>query len=79
MSVSAPQASDDGLPPHFDGNRPPRGGNCKFFPSYPYCDKKKYPANKCWTQFGKPPTTQVVVTPSATLSPALHDTPTDVS
>ena len=69
MVVSAPWPHDDGLSPCSNGNRPPRGHDCNSFLSCPYCDKQNLFANKCWQQFGKPPTSQAVVTPSATLSP----------
>ena len=63
MVVFAPRACDDGgLPPRFDGNRPPRGRGHNLFPPCPHCGKKNHPANKCWKQFGKPPTAQVVLT-----------------
>ena len=76
MAVLAHQAHDDSLPPCSDGSRPPCGNDHNHFPPCPYCGKKKYSTNKYWKQFGKPPTTQVVVTPSATLSSTLPNTPT---
>ena len=46
MAVSAPRARDDGgLPPRFDGNRPPRGRGCNLFPPCPHCGKQNHPAN----------------------------------
>ena len=70
MAVLSPHAHDDGLSPRSDVGRPPRGHDQKSYPPCPYCGKKNHPTNKCWKQFGKLPTAQVVVTPSATLSPA---------
>ena len=76
MTVSAPRAHDDGgLPPHFDGNRPPRGHSRNLFPPCPHCDKQNHPANKCWKQFSKPPTAQAVLTPLAPFSPAPPNIP----
>ena len=64
MAISAPRARDDGgLPPHFDGSSPPHGRGRNVFPPCPHCSKKKHPANKCYKQFGKPPTAQMVLTP----------------
>ena len=66
MAVSTPRARDDGgLPPRFDGNRPPRGCGRNLFPPCPHWGKQNHPANKCWKQFGKPPTAQAVMTPLA--------------
>ena len=76
MAVSAPRARDDGLPPRFDGGRPPHEHGCNSYPPFPYCDKQNHPTNKCWKQFCKPPTATTIVTPSATLSLALLVTPT---
>ena len=66
MVVSAPRVRDDGgLPPSFDGNRTPHGcGRNRFLPC-PHYDKQNHPTNKCWKQFGKPPTAQAVLTPPA--------------
>ena len=76
MMDSSPRARYDGLPPHSDGGRPHCGfGHNSYLPC-PYCIKKNHLAHKCWKQFGKRPTTQAVVTPLATLSPALIVTPT---
>ena len=64
MVVSAPRAHDDGgLPPRFDGNRPPRGRGRNLFPPCPHYGKQNHPANKCWKQVGNPPTAQAVLTP----------------
>ena len=66
MTVSTPRACDDGgLSLRFDGNRPHRGHGRNLFPPCPHCGKKNHPANKCWKQFGKPPTAQAVMTPPA--------------
>ena len=85
MAISAPRARDDGgLPPSFDGNRPPRGHGYNLFPPCPHCGKQNHPANKCWKQFGKPPIAQAVLTLPAppnisapqyhvTLTPAEND------
>ena len=85
MIVSAPRARDDGgLPPRFHGNRPHFGRGRNLFPPCPHCGKQNHPANKCWKQFGKPPTAQAVLTPPtppniptpqyhATLTPAEYD------
>ena len=69
MVVSAPRARDDGgIPPCFDGNRPPRGRGRNLFLPCPHCGKQNHPANKCWKQFDKPPTAQAVLTPPAPLN-----------
>ena len=74
MVVSAPRARDDGgLPPGFDGSHPLRGRN--IFPPCPHYGKQNYPANKCWKQFGKPPTAQAILTPLAPFSPASPNIP----
>ena len=66
MAISAPRARDDGgIPPRFDGNRPPRGRGRNLFPPCPHCGKQNHPANKCWKKFGKPPTALAVLTPLA--------------
>ena len=66
MAISAPRARDNGgLPPRFDGNRPPRGRGHNLFPPCSHCGKQNHPANKCWKQFGKPLTAQAVLTPLA--------------
>ena len=76
MAIFAPRARDDGgLPPCFDGNRPPRGHGRKLFPSCPHYGKKNHPANKCWKKFGKPLTAQAVLTPPAPFSPAPPNIP----
>ena len=76
MAVSAPRARDDGgLPPRFDGNRPPRGCGSNLFPPCPHCGKQNHPANKCWKQFSKPPTAQAVLTPLAPNIPSPPNIP----
>ena len=85
MAIFAPWAHDDGgLPPRFDGNRPPHGCGHNLFPPCPHCGKQNHPANNCWKQFGKPPIAQAIMTPPAlpnirgpqyhvTLTPAEYD------
>ena len=76
MAVSAPRACDDGgLPPCVDGNHPPCGRGRNLFPPCPHCGKQNHPANKCWKQFGKPPTAQAVLTPPVPFSPAPPNIP----
>ena len=76
MAISTPRARDNGgLPSRFDGNRPPRGHGHNFFPPCHHCSKQNHPANKCWKYFGKPPTTQVVLTPPTPFSPAPSNIP----
>ena len=76
MAISAPRARDDGcLPPRFDGNRPPRGCRHNLFPPCSHCGKQNHPAKKCWKQFGKPSTTQAVLTPPAPFSLAPPNIP----
>ena len=76
MAVSAPRAREEGgLPPRFDDNRPLHGRGRNLFPPCPHCGMQNHPANKCWKQFGKPPTAQVVLTPPAPFSPALPNIP----
>ena len=63
MTVSAPRTHDDGgFLSHFDGSHPPGGYGHNVFLPCPYCDKQNNLANKCWKQFGKPPTAQAVLT-----------------
>ena len=46
MTVSTPRARDDsGLPPRFDGNRPPCGLGRNLFLPYPHRGKQNHPAN----------------------------------
>ena len=66
MVVFGPLAHDDGgLPPCFDGSHPHHECGRNLFLPCPHCGKKNHPANKCWKQFGKPPTAKEVLTPPA--------------
>ena len=65
MAVYAPQIHDDGgVPPWFDGSRPPHGRDRYSFLSCPHC--------------GKPPIAQVVLTPPAPFSLALPNSMMDI-
>ena len=76
MVVFAPRAHDNGgLSPRFDCSHPPRGHGCNVFPPCPHGDKPKHHANKYWKQFGKPPTTQAVMTPQTPFFLALPSIP----
>ena len=64
MAIFAPRAREDGgLPPRFDGSRPPCGRGRNVFPPCPHCGKQNHPANKCWKQFGKLAIAQAALTP----------------
>ena len=75
MSILAPRAHADGLPPGSDCSHHPCGCGRNSFMSFPYCNKQNHLAKKCWKQFDKPPTTQVVMAPSDTFYPTLHSIP----